>query len=37
MLFDWVARGYEVISTYVKAHEIMEEMLDDFPVSENII
>ena len=37
MLFDWVAKGYEVISTYVKAHEVMEEMLDDFPVNENII
>lgn len=33
LLFDWVAIGYEVISTYVRAHEEMENMIEEFPIN----
>lgn len=31
-LFHWVSMGYEVLSTYVKAHEEMEMMIEAFPI-----
>jgi|APCry1669189000_1035189.scaffolds.fasta_scaffold189311_1 hypothetical protein len=27
MLFDWIGMSYDVISTYVKAHEEMESVI----------
>lgn len=36
LLFDWVAIGYEVISTYVRAHEEMEIMIEEFPINTSL-
>lgn len=37
VLFDWVGMGYEVMSTYIKAHEEMDSMITEFPLNAEII
>lgn len=37
LLFDWVGMGYQVISTYVKAHEETELLIQEFPIMHTVM